>query len=84
MAQRFDQAVLESAKEALDASFGLGRIGREEVDGEFVEQAGELAAGRLSSQLFADGSLLGALEDGVAVGVDGTGKAVGVGEALQE
>jgi hypothetical protein len=84
LAQGFDEAVLEGAEETLDASFGLGRIGREELDGKLMEEAGELAARRLAGQLFADGGLLGALEDGVAVGVDSQRKAVREGDVLQE
>ena len=84
LAQRFDEAVLESAEEALNAALGLGRVGRDELDGQFVEEATELAARGLAGQLFGDGSLLGALEDGVAVGVEGQGKAMGLAEVAQE
>ena len=65
---------MQSAEEALNAALGLGRMSRDKVDGEFVQQTAELAARGLANELFADGGLLGALEDSVAVGVDGQGQ----------
>ena len=87
-AEGLDQAILEGAEEAFDAALGLGREGwnpgrtpgRCESDVEFVHQAAELAAWGRSSQFLGQGGLLGALEDGVLVGVEGQGQAVGLAD----
>ncbi len=63
-----DQAVLASAPSALDAAFGLGRVGRDLLDAELVESASQLSGSLFSGELFGQGPVrIVALEDGMAI-----------------
>ena len=50
-----DQAVLTGAPDALDAALGLGRVGGDLLDAEFVEGASELGGSLFSGELFGEG-----------------------------
>jgi len=80
----FDQPILEGAEQALHPSLSLRGVGWDELDVQLIEQPSELAAGQCSGQLLLYGGLFGALEDGVAIGVDGHGKAVGAADGLKQ
>jgi hypothetical protein len=70
-AQFADQTVLKGAPGALDAAFGLGRVGRDLVDAELLQCASELSGRLFSDELFGHGPVrVVALEDGVAVAVE--------------
>ena len=49
-----DQTVLASAPGALDAAFGLGRVGGNLLDAEFFEGASELGRSLFSGELFGE------------------------------
>jgi hypothetical protein len=73
-----DQTVLKGAPGALDAAFGLGRVGGDLLDTEFVERASELRGRLLAGELFGQGPVgVVALEDGVAIAVEAERDAVG-------
>lgn len=56
----------------------------DELDAQVIQQTPKLAARRLAFQLFGDRGLLGALEYGVAVGVNGQRQAEGLEDVLKE
>jgi hypothetical protein len=80
-----DQTILQGAPEPLNASLGLRRVGRDQLNVEFGEEPGDLGGvtgtlqpgGRL-------GSVARATEDAVAVGIDGEGKLAAVGDEAEE
>jgi hypothetical protein len=61
-------AILKGAPGALDAAFGLGRVGGDLLDAEFFEGASELSGRLFSGEFFGHGPVrVVALEDGVAI-----------------
>src|ERR1700694_4960969 len=79
-----DQTVLTSAPGALNAALGLGRVGGDLLDAEFVEGAAELRGSLFSGELFGEGPVrIVALEDGVAVAVEAERDAVGGDHGVQ-
>jgi len=80
-----DEAILEGAKEAFDATFGLRGVGRDPADAEFVEGAAELGTVPVAAELLGQGerAALG-LEEGMAISVDGGGDAVAAEEGTEE
>jgi hypothetical protein len=72
-----DQAVLTGAPDAFDAALGLGRVGGNLLDAEFVESAFELGGGSFPGELFGEGPVgIVALEDRVAIAVEAERDAV--------
>src|ERR1700675_3001003 len=66
-----DQAVLAGAPGALDAAFGLGRVGGDLLDAEFLQSPTQLVGGLFSGELFGQGPVGSvALKDDVAIAVD--------------
>jgi hypothetical protein len=79
-----DQAVLRGAPGALDAAFGLGRVGRDLLDAELVEGASEWGGRLFSDELFGHGPVrVVALEDDVAVAVEAERNAGGEDHGAQ-
>ncbi len=79
-----DQAVLTGAPGALDAALGLGRVGGDLLDAEFVEGASQLGGRLFSGELFGQGPVgIVALEDAVAVAVEAERDAVGGDHGVQ-
>ena len=73
-----DQTVLASAPGAFDAALGLGRVGGNLLDAEFLQSASQLGGRLFSGELFGHGPVgIVALEDGVAVAIETEGDAVG-------
>jgi hypothetical protein len=65
-----DQTVLTGAPGTLDAALGLGRVGGDLRDAEFLEGASQLGGRLFSGELFGQGPVgIIALEDGVAITV---------------
>jgi hypothetical protein len=72
-----DQAVLAGAPGALDAAFGLGRVGGDLLDAEFLQSASQLGGPLFTGELFGHGPVgIVALEDAVAVAIKAEGHAV--------
>src|SRR5208337_1818966 len=72
-----DQTVLKGAPGALDAALGLGRVGGNLLDAEFLESPSELGRRLFSGELFGQGPVgIVALENAVAVAVEAEGYAV--------
>src|ERR1700690_26091 len=72
-----DQAVLAGAPSALDAAFGLRRVGGDLLDAELFQGASELGGSLFSGELFGERPVgIVALEDGVAVTVEAEWDAV--------
>ena len=72
-----DQAVLAGAPGALDAAFGLGRVGGDLLDAEFFQGAAQLGGALFAGELFGHGPVgIVALEDAVAVAVEAERHAV--------
>jgi hypothetical protein len=65
----FHQAVLQGGKQPLDASFGLGALGGDPFDPQFLQGSPKLRAGPFSAELFADGRRTVATEDAVFIRV---------------
>ena len=66
-----DQTVLASAPDALDAALGLGRVGGDLLNAEFLERASQLGGSLFSGELFGQRPVgIVALEDAVAVAVE--------------
>jgi hypothetical protein len=79
-----DQAVLTGAPDAFDAALGLGGVGGDLFNAEFVESASELRGKLFSSQLFGEGPAgIVALEDAVAIAVEAERDAVGGDHGVQ-
>src|SRR5579863_8864832 len=72
-----DQAVLAGAPGALDAAFGLGGVGRDLLDAEFLQSPALLGGALFAGELFGHGPVgIVALKDAVAVAVDTEGDAM--------
>jgi hypothetical protein len=79
-----DQAVLAGAPKALDAALGLGGIGGDLLNAEFLQGASEMSGGLLTGELFGDGPVgIVALEDAVAITVEAERDAVGGNQGAQ-
>src|SRR5271170_7105408 len=79
-----DQTVLAGAPGALDAALGLGRVGGNLLDAEFLESPSELGRRLFSGELFGQGPVgIVALEDAVAVAVEAEGYAVRGDQGVQ-
>ena len=79
-----DQAVLAGAPGALDAAFGLGRVGGDLLDAEFFQSAAQMGGALFSGELFGEGPVgIVALKDAVAVAVEAEGHAVGGDHGVQ-
>ena len=73
-----DETVLAGAPGALDAAFGLRRVGGDRLDAELIEGATELGGSWLTGELFGEGPVgIVARKDGVAIAVEAAGDAVG-------
>jgi hypothetical protein len=80
-----DQAVLTGAPDAFDAALGLGRVGGDLLDAEFVERASELRGRLLARQLFGPGPVgIVAREDTVTIAVEAERDAVGGDHGVQD
>ena len=79
-----DQAVLAGAPGALDAAFGLGRVGGDLLDTEFFQSPSQLGGALFTGELFGHRPVgIVALKDAVAVAVEAEGHAVGGDHGLQ-
>src|ERR1017187_1836406 len=79
-----DQAVLKGAPGALDAAFGLGRVGGDLSDAELVEGASELGGRLFSGEFFGERPVrIVALKDTVTVAVEAEGHAVSGDHGVQ-
>jgi hypothetical protein len=79
------QAILQQAPEAFDAAFGLGRLGREEIDAELFESAAKLGRLALSGQFFLDAPVIVmADEDAAAITIEGQGQAETAEQAVEQ
>lgn len=81
-----DEAVLEGAKETLDASLAFRGRGRDPADAQLMQRAPDLGGGDGALELGRPG-LRGpgiAVEEAVAVGVGGDGDAIASDEAAQQ
>src|SRR5271167_4506762 len=79
-----DQTVLAGAPGALDAAFGLGRVGRNLLDAELFERPSELSGRLFSGELFGQGPVsIVALEDAVAIAVEAERDAVSGDHGVQ-
>jgi len=79
------QTILASAPEAFDASFGLGRVGGDLLDAEFLKGAAALGWQLLTGEFFGDAPVgIVALEDAMAIAVEAEGHAVGGDELTQQ
>jgi hypothetical protein len=66
-----DQPVLASAPGTFDAAFGLGRVGGDLLDAEFLQGTAELGGSLFSGELFGECPVgVVALKDGVAIVVE--------------
>src|SRR3990172_3612387 len=83
-AQRLEQPVLQGSEEAFDAPLGLRGVSRDELDAQLIGQAPELASSAFPGQFLLQGGLFGALEDGVAIGIEGQGGAVALHDLPQQ
>src|SRR3990172_5393630 len=83
-AQRLEQPVLQGSEEAFDAPLGLRGVSRDELDAQLIGQAPELASSAFPGQFLLQGGLFGALEDGVAIGIEGQGEAVALHDLPQQ
>ena len=81
-----DQAILESPKEAFDASLGLGRMGADPANAEFRQRPANLSGVALATELLRERERRAGrdAEDAVAIGVDGAGEAIAAKELAQE
>lgn len=85
-AQLDHEAILEGAKEALDAAFPLRRRGRDPADAEFPKGPADLGLAGDAAELLIQGERepgIGA-KNAMAIGVDRTGEAIAAGEAAEE
>src|SRR6202049_248602 len=72
-----DQAVLAGAPDALDASFGLGRVGGDLLDAELIQSPTQMGGALFTRELFGQGPVgIVALKDAVAIAVKAKGDAV--------
>ena len=72
-----DQAVLAGTPGALDAAFGLGRVGGDLLDAEFLQRPAQLGGALFAGELFSHGPVgIIALKDAVAVAIEAEGNAV--------
>src|ERR1035437_5007063 len=79
-----DQTVLASAPDAFDAALGLGRVGGDLLNAEFLESASQLGRRLFSGELFGQRPVgIVALEDAVAVVVEAEGDAMRGDHGLQ-
>lgn len=78
------QAILEGAKEPLDATLGLRTPGRDPLDGQFLEGPGDLCGCGFADQLLLEGEAvpLAPVEDAMAIAVRGDRDPLGVGERV--
>ncbi len=83
-AQFCAQAVLEGAKQPLDAALGLRTLGRDPLDAQFFKGSRDLCGGGGAGQLLLEGELfhLPPMEDAVAIAVHRDGDALGLGEGV--
>src|SRR6202049_1067216 len=76
-AELTDQAVLAGAPDALDAAFGLGRVGGDLLDAEFLQSPSQMGGALFTRELFGQGPVgIVALKDAVAIAVQAKGDAV--------
>src|SRR5579864_1134378 len=79
-----DQAVLAGAPGALDAAFGLGRVGGDLLDAEFFQGSSQMGGALFAGELFGQGPVgIVTLEDAVAVTVEAEGHAVSGDHGVQ-
>jgi hypothetical protein len=80
------QAVLEGTEEALDAPFGLGRMGPDPADAELTEGPADLGLAGDAAELLLQGEREAGIraKDAMAIGVDRAGEAIASGEAAEE
>lgn len=85
-AQFGDEAILEGAKEALNAALGLGTGGRHPVDSELLEEASHLGRGAGALELFVErpARRAGRPKDPMAIRIGGQGEAWAEGELAEE
>jgi hypothetical protein len=81
-----DEAILQGAEEALDASLGLGTAGGDPADAQLVKDAADLRGRGLAAELFFDrpGLARGAFEDPVPIGVAGQREAWAEGNLAED
>lgn len=81
-----DQAVLEGAKEPLDASLGLGGVSTDPADAEFLEGASYLGGRGPALELFGQSERGAgiAVKDPVEVGVGRSGETIAADELAEE
>jgi hypothetical protein len=81
-----DKAILEGAKEPLDAALGLRGTGADPTDAEFLESSADLGGRRPALELLSEGKRgTGiAVEDPVAVGVGHSWEAVAADDLAEE
>jgi hypothetical protein len=72
-AELFDEAVLVGQEPPLDAALGLGGVGAEDLDVEFMHGSCELSDGGIVPKFFFDGGLAIHFVEGVFVDVKGDG-----------
>src|SRR5450755_1163980 len=78
-----DQAILAGAPGALDAAFGLGRVGRDLLDAEFFQSPSQLGGRLFTGELFGQGPVgIVALKDAVAIAIEAEGDAVSADHGL--
>ena len=79
-----DQAVLAGAPGALDAAFGLGRVGGDLLDAEFFQSPTQLGGALFAGELFGHGPVgIVALENAVTIAVQAERHAVSADHGVQ-
>ena len=79
-----DQAVLAGAPGALDAAFGLGRVGGDLLDAEFFQSPAQMGGALFPGELFGQSPVgIVALKDAVAIAVQAEGDAVSADHGVQ-